>query len=136
MSKSTVFEDDEDWLLSYLATTEYGKDPRLNSKPAPTSTTTHAKPKGPKKRFSLNLQGGPSSRRVASVTDASHSSGGNLPERVNVIRDDEGLEEETNRKHFVRYHSENNDVVKEANPVKHRRRETLDYDELDAVRER
>ena len=133
MAKQVVYEDEEDWLVPYLASTEYGKDPRINSKPAPATKAT--KQKLAKKRFSLNLPGGPSSRRVASVPDLPTHVGNLLPERVNAIRDTE--EEVTGNKHFVRYHSECQDAFSAKKGISsRRRRETLDYDELDAVRER
>jgi len=124
----TIIEE-EDWLLGYLATTKYASDPKITANPVkPKASTVH------KKKYSLQASTVTKNMRRRSWTSSdrpvvAQPSVSRLPDRVNAVRENGTAYAKPVDGHFVREHKMSR---LEDKP----RRQTLDYDELEAVKER
>ena len=138
--------DEDDWLCGYLSTTKYASDRRLTSNPTlPVKKVPAVKKKTQayslqvlknaeknSRRNSWNL-----SRSAVVVHPVVHPSAP-LPDRVNVVREGNAPAYSTAVEgHFVREHvnGETYDLGGKGQSSR-ARRQTLDYDELEAVKER
>lgn len=141
-----LHEDDDDWLQGYLATTEYGSDTKLTSNPVrPKKETSEKK--------AYKMQPPPTNRssrrkswavtQTAKVVPRVEC----LPDRVNAIRSAVTAEVAPPAGHFVREHRKSKEHPAEEfvaegsrkaarSGIERIRRGSLDYDELDAVKQR
>lgn len=132
--REPVFEDEEDWLNGYLATTKYSNDEKIMSKPV----------KQVKQVKQVKEQSTTQKRRYSLQTKLKRSSSGclppvqSLPDRVNSIRDGSNGGSGIKGGHFVRGERER-EARGERIPGRGRRistcrRESIDFDDLDAVK--
>ena len=134
--------DEDDWLCGYLLTTEYASDKRLTSNPTKPVKKAPVEKKKPQ-AYSLHVLKNvdKSSRRnswnVSRSAAADHPSAP-LPDRVNVVRENNAPAYGTAFEgHFVREHGKDEMYDLGGRGQSSRaRRQTLDYDELEAVKER
>lgn len=152
---ATELGADDNWLGSYINSTEYGSNAKINSNPVKSQPKQDGKPE--KKFYFLQTKIVASSaaarRKSMSAVDSTRREGvlsgsaaltstvvpvvESLPERVNAIR-----EQEKHAGHFIREHRKSHE--KEDYDLSSTqgltsgstRRRSLDFDELEAVKER
>lgn len=154
VQKSTfeaLHEDEDDWLQSYLATTEYGSDTKLTSQPVrPKNPKKEEKKEKEKKFYKLQsaIKGSGNLRRKSWAPQSSNKilpRVESLPERVNAIRTtEESADLAPPAGHFVREHRKSKEhpaeefITEGSRKVAKscQRRQSLEYDSLDAVKTR
>lgn len=148
--KSKVTDGDDNWLGSYINSTEFGSNPKLNSNPVKAPAK---KESADKKFYFLHTRkvvaAGSARRNSTSVVETQrkeyHSNAlkssvvpviESLPERVNVIREHDSVNGHFIREHRISEKDEYDLSSTQGVAPGSVRRKSLDFDELEAVKER